>query len=172
MYSFMDGYNSYNQVKMSKENKEKTTIISGWGAYACNVMHFRLCNALAIFQKIVTKTLKPYLNKFMQVFWDDFSVYRDFKNHLEQLQKCSKECRLNGISFNLENYEFWVNLGVLLGHIVCHDSLLVDPRKITTITTMPIPTNPTKIKRILGAVGFYQCYFKILLVKQHQCANY
>jgi hypothetical protein len=49
---------------------------------------------------------------------------------------------------------------------VCHDGLLVDPRKITTITATPIPTNPTKIKWILGVVGFYQCYFKILLVKQ------
>jgi hypothetical protein len=27
MYSFMDGYNNYNQVKMAIEDKEKTTFI-------------------------------------------------------------------------------------------------------------------------------------------------
>jgi hypothetical protein len=32
-------------------------------------------------------------------------------------------------------------LGILLGHIVCHDDLLVNPQKITTITAMPTPTN-------------------------------
>jgi hypothetical protein len=36
----------------------------------------------------------------MQVFLDDFSVYGNKKDHLEQLQKNLKECRLNGISLN------------------------------------------------------------------------
>jgi hypothetical protein len=49
---------------------------------------FGLCNAPPTFQKVVIKTFKPYLNKFMQVFFDDFSVYGDKKDHLEQLQKC------------------------------------------------------------------------------------
>jgi hypothetical protein len=84
-------------------------------------MHFRLCNALATFQKVITKTFKPYLNKFMQVFLDDFNVYGDKKDHLKQLQKCLQKCRLNGISLNLKKCAFYVNLGVLLGHIVCHD---------------------------------------------------
>ncbi len=42
MYSFMDGYNGYNQVKMAIEDKEKTTFILEWGAYAYNVMPFGL----------------------------------------------------------------------------------------------------------------------------------
>jgi hypothetical protein len=96
----------------------------------------------------------------MQVFLGDFSVYGDKKNHMEQLQKCLEECRLNEIILNPEKCAFCVNLGVLLGHIVCHDDLLVDPRKITIITTMPIPTNLTKFFKFLGAVGFYQCYFR------------
>ncbi len=54
MYSFMDRYMGYNQMKMAKENKEKTSFISKWGAYACNVMPFGLCNTLVTFQKIVT----------------------------------------------------------------------------------------------------------------------
>jgi hypothetical protein len=46
-------------------------------------MPFGLCNALAIFQKVVTKTFKPYLNKFMHVFLDDFSIYGDMKDHIK-----------------------------------------------------------------------------------------
>jgi len=85
MFFFMDGYNNYNQVKMAKEDKDKTTFILEWGAYAYNVMPFGLCNALVIFQKVVIKMFKPYLNKFMQVFLDDFSIYGKKKDHLEQL---------------------------------------------------------------------------------------
>jgi hypothetical protein len=63
--------------------------------------------------------------------------------------------RLNEISLNLENCAFCVNLAVLLRHIICHDDLLVDPHKITAITTMPTPTNPTKIKQLLRIIIFY-----------------
>jgi hypothetical protein len=93
MYSFMDGYSNYNQVKMAEKDKEKTTFILEWGAYAYNVMPFGLCNALATFKQVVTKTFKEYLNKFMQVFFDDFSVYGSKKDHLGQVQKCLEECR-------------------------------------------------------------------------------
>ncbi len=49
MYSFMDGYNAYNQVQMVEENKNKMTFILEWGAYAYNIMPFGLCNTLATF---------------------------------------------------------------------------------------------------------------------------
>jgi hypothetical protein len=64
----MDGYNGYNQVKMAKEDKEKTSSIIEWGTYAYNIMPFGLCNILPNFQKVVTWTFKKYLNDFMQFF--------------------------------------------------------------------------------------------------------
>jgi hypothetical protein len=63
----------------------------------------------------------------MQVFLDGFSVYGDKKDHIKQLQKCLEECRLNDISLNLEKCAFCENSETLLGHIVCHDGLLVYP---------------------------------------------
>jgi len=66
-----------------------------------------------------------------------------------------EECRQNGISFNPKKCAFYVTSGVLLGHIVCSDGLLVDPKNITTITTVPILINVIEIKRFLGATSFY-----------------
>ncbi|MCO5604718.1 hypothetical protein L7F22_058888 [Adiantum nelumboides] len=48
MYSFMDGYSGYNQLKIELENRSKSTFITGWGAFMYLVMPFGLCNALAI----------------------------------------------------------------------------------------------------------------------------
>ncbi len=67
-YSFMDGYSGYNQAKMVEEDKDKTTSISEWGAYAYNVMPFGLCKALTTFQKVVTKTFRPYLKTLCKYF--------------------------------------------------------------------------------------------------------
>jgi hypothetical protein len=71
----------------------------------------------------------------MQVFLDNLNVYGSNKDHLGWLKKCLKKCRWNGISFNSEKCTFYVNLGVLLGHIVCSDGLLVDPIKNIVITS-------------------------------------
>jgi hypothetical protein len=45
---------------------------------------------------------------------------------------------------------------------VCHDSLLVDPQKITTIIIMPTLTNVMKIKWFLGVLVFINVIFDIL----------
>ncbi len=87
-------------------------------------MPFRLRNALTTFQKVAAKTFKEYLNKFMHVFFDNFNVYGNKKDHLGQLQKCLEECRQNGMSFNPKKYTFYVNSGVLLGHIVYSDGFI------------------------------------------------
>ena len=60
MYSFLDGFSGYNQVLMAPEDKEKTTFITEWGAFASNVMNFGLKNAPATFQRMVTKSLKNF----------------------------------------------------------------------------------------------------------------
>jgi hypothetical protein len=54
MYSFMNGYNGYNQVKMVGDDKKQMSFIFEWGAYVYNIMPFGLCNSLATFQKVVT----------------------------------------------------------------------------------------------------------------------
>jgi hypothetical protein len=36
----------------------------------------------------------------MQVFFNNFTVYGDKKDHLGQLQNLLKKCKRNGISFN------------------------------------------------------------------------
>jgi hypothetical protein len=48
----------------------------------------------------------------------------------------------------------------MLGHIVCHDNLLVDPHKIRRIIVMLAPTNPTEIKWFLKIGSFNRHYFR------------
>ncbi len=74
---------------------------------------------------------------------------------MNHLKKCMTQCRNNGINFNLEKCAFCVNFRILLGHIVCEDGLLIDPRKIIIIIDIPTPTNVTKLKRFLKASSFY-----------------
>jgi len=151
----MDGYSGYNQVRMAEKYIDKTSFISKWGAYAYNVMPFGLCNVPATFQKVVTQTFKEYLNDFMQVFKDDFNVYGQKEEHLNHLKKSLTQCGNNGISLNPKKCAFCVNLGVLLGHIVYEDGLLVDPRKINIIMDIPTLMSVIEILKIPRGSIFY-----------------
>jgi len=53
-------------------------------------MPFGLCNAPTTFQKVVTKTFNKYFNKFMQVSFDDFSVFGKKKTILNN---CKSACK-------------------------------------------------------------------------------
>jgi hypothetical protein len=54
-----------------------------------------------------------------------------------------EKCKQNGIRINPEKCVFCVNAGVIVGHIVCSDGLIMDPKNIIAIITMPIPFNVT-----------------------------
>ena len=49
MYSFMDGFSSYNQIMMAVIDKLKTSFTIEWGIYCYTVMPFGLKNARATY---------------------------------------------------------------------------------------------------------------------------
>jgi hypothetical protein len=80
MYSFMENYNGYNQVKMVEEDKVKPAFILEWGPYPYNVLSFGLCNVFATFQEVFKWLYASIL--------DNFNVYGNKGDHIYQLQKC------------------------------------------------------------------------------------
>ena len=51
LFSFMDEFSGYNQIKMTPEDMEKTTSITLWGTFCYKVMSFGLKNARATYQR-------------------------------------------------------------------------------------------------------------------------
>jgi hypothetical protein len=94
----------------------------------------------------------------MQVFLNDFNVYGQQEEHLNHLKKCTTQCKNNGISFIPKKCAFCVISKVLLGHIVCEDGLLVDPRKINIIMDMLTSTSD-RIKKIPRGSKFLSTIF-------------
>ena len=48
-FSFLDGFSGYNQIQIALEDQDKTTFTCPCGTFACTVLPFGLCNALATF---------------------------------------------------------------------------------------------------------------------------
>ncbi|KAL2654127.1 hypothetical protein R1flu_022255 [Riccia fluitans] len=160
MYSFMDGFNGYNQVSVAKRDREKTAFITEWGAFAYLVMPFGLKNAPSTFQRVVTTAFEEYLNEFMQTYLDDFTIYGSRTDHLGHLRKCLEKCRRFSISLNPDKSIFGVSSGVLLGHIISKDGLLPDPAKIDAILQMEAPRDLKGVQRFIGVVSYYRRFIR------------
>ena len=49
LFSFMDGFSCYNQIKMAPEHMEKTPFVTQWGIFCYKVIPFGLKNAGATY---------------------------------------------------------------------------------------------------------------------------
>jgi hypothetical protein len=52
------------------------------GVFIWKVMLFKVKNGPLIYQKVVTKTFRKYLDNFMKIFLDDFTMYSDMESCL------------------------------------------------------------------------------------------
>ena len=59
LLSFMDAISGYNQIKMDKEDQEKTSFITSQGLLCYKVMPFGLKNKEATYQRLVNHMFRP-----------------------------------------------------------------------------------------------------------------
>jgi hypothetical protein len=69
-------------------------------------------------------------------------------------------CRQCHISLNLKKCILCRPFGILLGHVVCKQGLLVDPSKIAVIIYLPPPTSVRQLTTTLGHIGYYRKFNK------------
>ncbi|XP_057491373.1 uncharacterized protein LOC130777106 [Actinidia eriantha] len=160
-YCFLDGYSGYNQIEIALEDQEKTTFTCPFGTFAYRRMPFGLCNAPGTFQRCMMGIFSDLVEKVVEVFMDDFSVFGDsFESCLHNLELVLQRCKEKGLVLNWEKCQFMVSQGIVLGHIVSSKGIEVDKSKIEIIAKLPTPKSVKDIRSFLGHAGFYRRFIK------------
>ncbi|GJU44366.1 reverse transcriptase domain-containing protein [Tanacetum coccineum] len=116
-YCFLDGFSGYFQIPIDPKDQEKTTFTCPYGTFAYRRMPFGLCNAPGTFQRCMMAIFHDMIEKTMEVFMDDFSVFGDsFSTCLSHLDKMLKRCEDTNLVLNWEKSHFMVKEGIVLGH--------------------------------------------------------
>ncbi|RVW70394.1 Retrovirus-related Pol polyprotein from transposon 17.6 [Vitis vinifera] len=147
--------------KIDVEDQEKTTFTCPFGTYAYRRMPFGLCNAPATFQRCMLSIFSDMVERIMEVFMDDITVYgTSFEDCLSHLEDVLKRCIEKDLVLNWEKCHFMVNQGIVLGHVISKKGIEVDRAKVELIVKLPPPTNVKGIRQFLGHAGFYRRFIK------------
>ncbi|CAN6688928.1 unnamed protein product [Malus baccata var. baccata] len=160
-YCFLDGYLGYNQIAIAPEDQEKTTFTCSYGTFAYRRMPFGLCNAPATFQRCMISIFSDMVERFIEVFMDDFSIYGSSFDHcLANLKLVLERCKETNLVLNWEKCQFMVKQGIVLGHLISSKGIEVDKAKIDLISKLSPPTSVKGVRSFLGHAGFYQRFIK------------
>ncbi|GKE37308.1 reverse transcriptase domain-containing protein, partial [Tanacetum coccineum] len=151
----------YFQILIDPQDQEKTTFTCPYGTFAYRRMPFGLCNASATFQRYMMAIFHDMIEETMEVFIDDFSVFRDsFSSCLSHLDKMLKRCKDTNLVLNWEKCHFIVKEGIVLGHKISKSGIEVDRAKVDVIDKLPHPTSVKGVRSFLGHTGFYRRFIQ------------
>uniref|UniRef100_A0A2N9ERP7 Integrase catalytic domain-containing protein n=1 Tax=Fagus sylvatica TaxID=28930 RepID=A0A2N9ERP7_FAGSY len=165
MFSFMDGFSGYNQIRMSPRDAEKTAFRTPIGNFYYTVMPFGLKNAGATYQRTMTAMFHDMIHQEIEDYVDDIVVKsKKREDHVEVLRKVFERCRLYKLKMNPLKCAFGVSAGKFLGFLVHNRGIDVDPAKASAIATMKPPTSHKELKSFLGRLSYIRRFIPGLAV--------
>ncbi|KAA3483325.1 hypothetical protein EPI10_005509 [Gossypium australe] len=109
LFSFMDGFSGYNQIKMHPEEMDKTTFVTMWGTFCYKVMPFGL-----------------------KKYGSNISKSREEK-HVQALRKLFLRLRKFQLKLNLAKCTSGARSRKLLGFVVGEKGIEINPDKVKAI---------------------------------------
>jgi hypothetical protein len=151
--SFLDAYSGYNQIKLKKEDEEKTAFITPYGVFCYQVMPFGLKNAGATYQRMMQNCLGSQIGCNIQVYIDDVVITtRKEESLISDLEETFDNLNRYKLKLNPTKCSFSISAGQLLGFLVLARGIEANPEKIQAILTMGKPTKLHDIQKLAGRV--------------------
>jgi hypothetical protein len=151
---FLDCYSGYHQIALKVSDQDKTAFITPHDIYCYTTMTFGLKNAGETYQKTIQKCLESQIGKNVEAYVDDVVVKTTNEDDLiADLAQTFANLWHYRWKLNPEKCVFGVPFGKLLGFMVSHHDIEVNPTKVDAIRRMNRPTGKKDVMKLTGMMA-------------------
>jgi hypothetical protein len=146
-------FSGYHQVRVHREDEEKTSFITPFGTFCFMRMPEGLKNAGCTFSRMIAIVLHPQLRRNILAYVDDIvviSVQRG--DHISDLVETFTNLRASNLRLNPGKCVFGIHKGKVLGCLVSTKGLEANPDKIKALIEMQDPVSVKDVQKLTGRV--------------------
>ena len=162
-FSALDLAAGYWQVRVHSDSQEKTAFITHQGLYDFRVMPFGLCNAPAVFQRLMQRVIMG-LNPeegpdFVAVYLDGVLIFSEtLEDHLRHVRIVIEQVMATGLKLKPVKCHFVRQEVEYLGHLITPDGLRHNSNRVAAVREFVTPRSVTEIRQFLGLASYYRCF--------------
>jgi hypothetical protein len=154
MLSLLDMFSGYHQIRVRKEDQEKTNFITPFGTFCFVRMPEGPKNAGCTFSRMIAIVLHPQLRRNILAYVDGIvvkSIQR--RDHISDLAETVANLRAADLRLNPEKCVFGIHKGKVLGCLVSTKGIEVNPDKIKVLIEMQDPVSVKDVQKPTGRVA-------------------
>ena len=167
VFSVCDLKNGFWHCTLDTESSLLTTFITPYGRYRWTQLPFGVSPAPEVFQWKLTEQLEGL--KGVTMIAEDVLVFgqgnnydeavKDYDAHLLTFLRRAEE---RGLKINAQKFKYRLEEVSYAGHVLTHQGLKVDSRKIEALQKMEEPTDVASLRRFLGTANYLGKFVKNL----------
>jgi hypothetical protein len=154
MLSLLDMFSGYHQIRVRKEDQEKTSFITPFGTFCFVRTPEGLKNAGCTFSRMIAIVLHPQLRRNIPAYMDDIvvkSVQR--RDHISDLAETFVNLRAANLRLNPEKCVFGIHKGNVLRCLVSTKGKEANPDKIKALIGMQDLVSMKGVQKLTGRVA-------------------
>ncbi|WZZ34677.1 hypothetical protein YC2023_018078 [Brassica napus] len=157
VFSKIDLKSGYHQIRIRPGDEWKTAFKTREGLFEWLVMPFGLSNTPSTFMRIMNQSLRPFIGKFVIVYFDDILIFSaSIQDHIAHMRQVLLVLRREKLFAARQKCEFGVSAVLFLGYEVSSHGLSVDPSKVEAVKSWQIPKNVSEVRSFHGLASFYR----------------
>jgi hypothetical protein len=160
-FSSLDPFAGYHQVPMSEESVPYTAFVTQDGQYESLRMPFGLCNAPAVFQRMMNNVLGQHRFTKVLCYLDDLLIpATTLEESLAVLRKTLEMLKTAGLTLKLSKCYFLRTTIEYLGYVISEAGVQPSNLKIDAVDNFPTPQNVHQVRQFLGLTGYFRKFIE------------
>lgn len=156
-FTTLDLTSGYHQVPIAEGSKHLTAFITPDGHFEYNRMPFGLCNAPAVFQRLIHKVLNAKKIPGVLAYMDDIVVSsKDITEGMMKLRQVLQALKEANLTLNLSKCHFFKTCIEYLGYEISENGVKPGQRKTDAVASFKRPENVHEVRQFIGLASFFR----------------